>query len=211
MFTGVGKFRAAVLPFVNFLTPVFFLIFLFLLGKIILELVLGDIYSKGSKLRCEFAENLEQFLKYINQQKLKSYLPSNILEKLEKVHECTFSELKQLADVIEKHLRTLPQDTDVKSLLIFLKGSRVSQDRYDSIEEAKKSKTRLKIINLLRKRVSFYGVFSLFEKVESILMTNDIIERSSDSRVERVLYLETQLRDLREATNYLSDSYSSIN
>lgn len=61
----MGKLRAAILPFLAPLGPISGVFFLYLLGGIVLELTLHDLYNRGTDLKNEFADNLRGFAKFV--------------------------------------------------------------------------------------------------------------------------------------------------
>ena len=136
---------------------------------------------------------------------VKNIFPKDLYHELRRVSRLDLPQLIKLVEDLDNHIQSLPIDNDTESLQLFLKAVKADCKRYEEVQNAKNTNTRLKVINQLRSRVSFYGVYSMYERVERTLSSNSILHSSQDTQAERVLLLERQVKDLQKQLKDIVD------
>lgn len=105
----------------------------------------------------------------------------------------------KLIDSLDTHISMLDDVEEARQLKIFMRGFKVDYQRYEELQTEMSNTTRLQVIKQLRSRVSFYGIYSMWERVEKLFVDLGVLKAKRDIQGERLLHLEHQVWELRKA------------
>lgn len=104
---------------------------------------------------------------YMKHQNRKDLLSSELTKKLKRIEHMSIDELIQLNSEINTTLSTCNKnDRQANLLKIILAEVSAQEQRYRQIKQVEEEASRIKVINTLRSKVSFYGIYNMQDRLD---------------------------------------------